>query len=116
SGMSELVQRLATGEHRVEISLRPERTVAALKQCIDRGYVHVRFTETRGGTELGIPLDRERTDLSSADFEHGTGHLVLAGALTLDYVNVRCIATIRLPELEGQGRLELIGASVPSGV
>ena len=50
--MDELVARLSAGDHPVEASLRPEKTIKALKECIDRGYVHIKFTETEGGTEL----------------------------------------------------------------
>jgi len=48
--MDELVQRLSEGDHPIEASLRPEKTVAALKECIDRGYVHNKYTDTRDGT------------------------------------------------------------------
>jgi hypothetical protein len=104
--MSELVERLSQNDHRVEITLRPEKTVKAFKECLDRGYVHVKFTETRGGTELGVRLDRQLTDLSRADFESETGQAKVVGSLTLDYVNVTCVADIDLPELSGRGRLE----------
>jgi hypothetical protein len=63
--MNDLVQRLSQGRHPVEVSLRPERTVEALKDALDRGYVHIRFTQTRGGTELGIPIDRQETDITA---------------------------------------------------
>jgi hypothetical protein len=69
------------------------------------GYVHVKFTETKGGTELGVRLDRETTDLSKADFENGKGKAHLEGDLTLDYVKVRCIADINLKTLTGKGHL-----------
>ena len=105
-----LVERLTEGEHAVEASLRPEKTVKALQECIDRSYVHIKFTETRGGTELGIKLDHEASDFSIADFDNQTGSVHLAGDLTLDYVKVRCIADIDLKTLAGKGRLELIGA------
>lgn len=104
--MTDLVQRLSEGSHPVEIALRPERSVAALKESIDRGYVHVKFTNTRGGTELGIPLDRQRSNVSDADFDRGTGTINLVGELTLDYVRVRCVADVELPSLKGQGHLE----------
>jgi hypothetical protein len=104
--MKDLVQRLSEGTHPVEISLRPERSVTAFKEALDRGYVHVKFTGTRGGTELGVPVDRERSDLSAADFEQGTGSATLAGELTLDYVKVRCVATVDLTTLAGQGHLQ----------
>jgi uncharacterized protein YbdZ (MbtH family) len=107
----ELVDRLSEGEHPVEASLRPDRTAERLKQSIDRGFVHIKFTGTRGGTELGVRLDRDRSDVSRADFERRTGSVHLEGALTLNYVPVRCIADIDLSTLSGHGRLETVEGS-----
>ena len=104
--MSELVNKLADGKHPVEAVVRPEATTEAFKESIDRGYVHVKFTDTRGGTELGIRLDPDAIDLREADFEKGSGQVHLSGALTLDYVPVKCFAVIELPELKGYGWLE----------
>lgn len=103
--MDELVARLSAGDHPVEVSLRPEKTVKALKECIDRGYVHIKFTETKGGTELGVKLDREASDLSKADFDKETGNVYLVGNLILNYVKVQCVADIDLKTLEGEGYL-----------
>jgi hypothetical protein len=107
--MSDLVQRLANGEHPIEVSLRPTKTVNAFKDSLDRGYVHVRFTDTQGGTELGVPIDRDRTDVSAANFDAPSGTAVIVGRLTLDYVPVTCIANIDLATLAGVGRLEIGG-------
>jgi uncharacterized protein YbdZ (MbtH family) len=52
-----LVRRLAQGSHPLVAGLRPDKSVKALKEGIDRGYVHVKFTATKGGTELGVRLD-----------------------------------------------------------
>jgi hypothetical protein len=103
--MDELVKRLSEGDHPVEASLRPEKTVPAFKEAIDRGYVHIKFTDTRGGTELGVRLDQAVSDLRGADFEDQTGSVHLVGDLTLNYVKVRCIADIDLTTLAGQGHL-----------
>jgi len=100
-----LVDRLCEGDHPVEAGLRPEKTVKLFKEAIDRNYVHVKFTATRGGTELGVRLDREASDFSNADFETGTGSVHIEGGLTLDYVKVRCIADIDLQTLNGNGHL-----------
>ncbi|MCB0164918.1 MAG: MbtH domain protein [Anaerolineae bacterium] len=104
--MNELVQRLAAGKHPVVAGRADSAT--ELKESIDRGYVLIKFTETRGGTELGIRLDESGTDLSQADFDQGTGTVHLAGNLTLDYVRVRCIVEINLATLAGQGGLEIL--------
>jgi hypothetical protein len=107
STMSDLVTQLANGRHPIEVSLRPNRTVAALKECLDRGYVHVKFTGTRGGTELGVPVDRERSRLNEADLDAGSGSLTIVGRLSLDFVPVTCVATIDVATLTGAGHLEL---------
>jgi uncharacterized protein YbdZ (MbtH family) len=104
----DLVTRLCKGRHPVEVSLRSEKTARSLKERIDLGYVYIKFTETRGGTELGVRLDRDATDLSQADFENQIGAAHLEGGLTLNYVNVRCIADINLQTLKGEGRLEQV--------
>jgi uncharacterized protein YbdZ (MbtH family) len=100
-----LVDKLCEGKHPVEASLRPEKTARALKDRIDMGYVHIKFTGTKGGTELGVRLDRNTTDLSHADFERQAGTAHLEGELTLDYVKVRCIADIDLRTFDGEGYL-----------
>ena len=102
--MSELVQKLSQEQHPVELTSRPMRDIKALKQCIDRGFVHVKFTNTKGGTELGIRIDKDSSNLN-ADFEKGTGKIRLVGGLTLDYQKVQCIADIDLASFAGTGYL-----------
>jgi hypothetical protein len=110
--MNDLVRRLSQDQP-VVASLRPEPTLEAFKAALDRGYVHVLFTETRGGTELGVRIDPALLDLSSADWESRTGTARLAGELVLDYVRVRCHAAIDLATLAGTGRLEPLGDAEP---
>ena len=105
-----LVDRLCEGDHPVAVGLRPEKTLKVFKEAIDRNYVHIKFTATRGGTELGVALDRAASDFSGADFETGTGSIHIEGGLTLDYVRVRCIADIDLNTLEGSGHLVKVEA------
>ncbi|HET6978366.1 MAG TPA: MbtH family NRPS accessory protein [Pyrinomonadaceae bacterium] len=108
---NDLVNRLCEGDHPVEASLRPEKTVQILKERVDMGHVHIKFTDTRGGTELGVRLDRDASDLSKADFDAGQGTVHLEGTLTLNYVPVRCIADIDLSTLEGKGHLVALEAA-----
>src|SRR5215475_1043229 len=100
-----LVERLCEGDHTVEVGLRPEKTVKSFKEAIDRDYVHIKFTQTRGGTELGFRLDQSASNFSDADFENGSGTAHVEGNLTLDYVKVKCVADIDLNTLVGKGRL-----------
>jgi len=104
--MNELVQKL-TQEQPIIASLRPEATPAQLKAAVDRGYVLIKFTETRGGTELGIRFIPELSDVSGANYEAGTGQIRLVGDLVLDYVPVRFHGHIDLATMAGTGRLEI---------
>lgn len=106
-----LVERLCEGEQSVEVGLRPEKTLKRFKDAIDRDYVHIKFIQTRGGTELGFRLNRDSSDFSKADFENGSGVAHLEGDLTLDYVNVKCVADIDLGMLAGKGRLVKLGSA-----
>lgn len=101
----DLVERLTQGDHPIEINLRPQRTAQILKERIDMGTVQIKFTGTKGGTELGVRLDRDAIDTSKADFEAGEGTVHLEGTVTLNYVPVRCVADIDLGSFDGQGRL-----------
>lgn len=106
-----LVERLCEGSHAVEVALRPERTVKLFKEAIDRDYVCIKFTQTKGGTELGFHLDEGASDLSKANFERGKGPVHLEGNLTLDYVKIKCIADIDLSTLTGKGHLVKVEAN-----
>ena len=106
--LDELVTRLAKGDHAVEVGLRPEKTAEAFKAAIDRGYVHIKFTETKGGTELGVRLDTGASDWKQADFSQAKGSVHVEGTLTLNYVKVRCVADIKLETLTGTGHLVIL--------
>ncbi len=97
---------LCQGTHPVEVVLQPEKTVDLFRQALKRGYVHIKFTDTKGGTELGLRLDLAASDLSQAYFENASGLAKIVGNLTLEYTQVRCIADIDLSNLEGTGHLE----------
>lgn len=105
--MSDLPNRLSQGNTRVTFRARHGDARAELKEAIERKYVHVLFTETQGGTELGFPLDEAQSDLSGAEWERGEGTVRLVGDLKLDGVPVRCVAEIDLASVEGVGRLEI---------
>lgn len=95
----DLVDRLSIGRHPVDVVLRPQASIEGLRSAIDDGYVHIRFTETQGGTELGVWLDRD------ACRTPGSGPLHLAGSLNLDLREVRCEADIDPETFTGTGRL-----------
>jgi hypothetical protein len=104
--MNELTERLTVEQPIVMGGADP--TVAELRERTgEMAYVLVKFTQTRGGTELGFPLDPDTTDISAANFEDGTGSVHVEGHLILNDDPVRCIADIDLATLKGTGRLKL---------
>jgi len=106
--MDDLVARLSSGTHPVILGLRPEPTIAGLREQIGYDYLHVKFTGTRGGTELGVTLDKPACDFTALDTDPPVGHLHIAGTLTLNYVKVRCVADVDLETFAGTGHLEPI--------
>jgi hypothetical protein len=104
--MNELTERLTVEQPIVMGGADPTMEELRNRTC-EMGYVLVKFTQTRGGTELGFPLDRTATDLSTADFDEGTGTVHVEGHLILNDDPVRCIANIDLATLKGTGRLAL---------
>ncbi|MBD2895150.1 MbtH domain protein [Actinomadura sp. RB99] len=109
--MDELTERLTTEQPVVMGGAQP--TVEELHERVgDLGYCLIKFTETRGGTELGVRLDRDATDTSAADFDKGTGSVHIEGFLILNDDPVRCVADLDLATLKGTGRLMLVDKSV----
>jgi hypothetical protein len=103
--VNELVERLTRAEQPVAVG-GPSPHVADLRERIEQfQYVFIKFTDTRGGTDLGVSLDQAATQTGQADFAHATGTVHIEGTLTLDFVPVRCIADIDLATLTGTGRL-----------
>jgi hypothetical protein len=103
--MSALVEFLQS-EQPIEASLRPEPTAGALQAALDRGVVHVKFVNTRGGTELGVRVNAAETNLTGADFAAGRGTVRLVGTLTLDFIPVRFEGVLALDTLRGTGSLQ----------
>lgn len=104
--MDSLVKQLVASKQRV--TLERSKSVEDLQRAIGRGYLLVKFPETKGGTELGITLDPSRTVLENADFSTRSGTVHLAGTLVLNYNQVELDLDIDLATLEGQGCLKLI--------
>jgi hypothetical protein len=72
------------------------------------GYVFIKFTGTRGGTDLGVRVDKSATRTDQASFENATGTVHVGGTLTLNYIKVRCVADIDLATLRGTGHLVIL--------
>lgn len=100
--------RLSRGLQPVELALRAERNTDALLRQVKTGCVQVRFTGTRGGTELSVPMESEDVQRISEQVERGEKTIRFTGGLSVDYTRVRCIADIDVETLTGTGKLEIL--------
>ena len=105
--INELVQRLSEGKHEVVIGHRDE-PYEEIKQRVEDGYIHIKFTQTRGGTELGINVDLNSTNVRELDFSKRKGVLHIEGTTNLNYNQVRCVADIDLETRKGEGYLQVV--------
>ncbi|MEO9028669.1 MAG: MbtH domain protein [Ktedonobacteraceae bacterium] len=103
--MNELVQRLSEGDHPVTVGGPKPSLEEFHKRLTEMGYVFIKFTDTRGGTDLGVYIDKSATDTTQPHFEQLSGTVHVEGTLTLNYCKVRCIADIELATLNGTGHL-----------
>jgi hypothetical protein len=115
--MHDLTQRLTVSQPIIMGGTEP--TAEELRKRVEEmAYVLVKFTETRGGTELGFALNQDASDVSAADFEQGKGVVHVEGNLILNDDPVTVIADIDLATLKGTGRLALreTSAAAANGV
>lgn len=106
--MNELIERLSIGKHPVVFEVRSKGMQEIKHRLIELKFVFVKFTSTRGGTELGINVEDNFTCLNNANLEEGIGNIHIVGWCTLNYHKVRCVADIDLASMEGTGYLELV--------
>jgi len=76
-----------------------------LKRAVEVGYVLIKFTETKGGTELGCNIKNENPKCYA---EWKEGQLVVHGRLKLDFTPLLVHATIKLDTFQGTGFVEPI--------
>ena len=101
----DLVTYLSQGDHPVQVIAN---SAEQLRERIKSGYVKIKFTDTRGGTELGIKLDAGAAEALGTDLAGQNGKLHITGDLTLNYRRVRLTADVALETLKGFGRLQPI--------
>ena len=109
---NELCKKLMTEQEIVVIRYRDRDTdepdADKLKAAIERGYVLVKFPNTKGGTELGANLGEDGPEPGTVDWDAKPGHVTVKGKLKLDYCPLLLTATINLETFKGTGHVEEI--------
>ncbi|OJW46877.1 MAG: hypothetical protein BGO67_04135 [Alphaproteobacteria bacterium 41-28] len=105
--MDRLVSTLIEDKHPIELEVRTE-TLSELSERIKGGFVFINFTDTQGGTEIGIELDESSKKLTDTILKKDIGTLKIVGTCEINYHKVKCHAEINLKTRQGLGYLELI--------
>lgn len=105
--MDRLVGTLVEGKHPVEFEARTE-TLNELSERIKGGFVFIKFTDTEGGTEIGINLEEGSKKLNDNILKKDTSTIKIAGTCELNFHNVKCHAEINLKTRKGFGYIELL--------
>ncbi|MGB0909658.1 MAG: MbtH family protein [Nitrospirales bacterium] len=104
----ELVDFLSAGDHPVKLELKSDTKDVELQNAINKGYVVIRFSDTRGGTDLGIRIERDLCVLDNCDVQILRGRMQIVGTVVLNNIRVRCTADINLEDCLGTGHLDRI--------
>ncbi len=105
--MDDLVERLLKRQP-IAFESRTDTLNEVKERLMEMKFVFITFTETKGGTELGIDVDMDLTDIKNADFDEGTGVISVIGTCMLNYQKVRCVSEVDLSTKKGTGFLELL--------
>ena len=103
--MNDLVQRLSKGVHPVIVGGPNPSAKEFNNQLTNIGYAFIKFTDTAGGTDLGVRIDPINTKIEEGDFDNSTGTVHVEGTLTLNFIPVRCVANIDLESMTGTAQL-----------
>lgn len=103
--MDNLIERLLQ-KQLIDFESRTNTLEEVKERLTEIKFVFVTFTETRGGTELGIDVDLDLTNIENTDFKKGSGIIHVVGTCILNYQKVRCIADVDLSTKKGTGYLE----------
>lgn len=105
--MDSLVERLLSNQP-IEFESRTDTLEELKERLTEIKFVFITFPKTKGGTELGIDVDLDLTDIKNANFDKGAGNIRVIGTCELNYQKVRCIAEVDLSTKKGTGHLELV--------
>jgi len=104
---NELVRKLMN-EQPVQIIRYLEEgkpSIEKLRRAVETGYILVKFTETKGGTELGCNVKNDNPKCSIQWKENS--QLTFSGRLKLDFTPILVHATIDCTTFQGTGRVEV---------
>lgn len=104
---NELVKKLMK-EQTVQIIRYLENSkpsIEKLRRAVEVGYILVKFSETKGGTELGCNVKNENPRCS---VEWKDSKIIFHGRLKLDFTPILVHATIDLTTFQGTGYVEPI--------
>lgn len=104
--LKSLIEKLINTHHSVVIGYRNESTEMLAENLKDH-YIHIKFPDTQGETELGLSIDQELSNISEFLNDPDQGTLHIAGRTTLDYKPILCLAEIDKKTRKGKAYVQL---------
>jgi hypothetical protein len=101
-----LVEKLISTKHSVVIGYRNESDEELAESLKDR-YIHIKFPNTQGETELGISIDPNLSNIDEFLDHPDQGTLHIAGRTVLDSQPILCSVQINKKTREGIADVQL---------
>lgn len=101
-----LIDFLGNGQHPVILEQRISEQNDLFKK-LREGFVFIRFTDTKGETELGVNLIPSECNLEDL-FKEKSKKAHLVGTCELNFVPVKCVVEVDLDNRAGLASLEVL--------
>lgn len=101
-----LVEKLINTKHSVVIGYRNESDVELAESLKDH-YIHIKFSNTQGETELGISIDPNLSNIDEFLDHPNQGIFHIAGRTILDSEPILCTAQIDKKTRKGTADVQL---------
>lgn len=97
--MDTLVAFLMSKQQPVKAVLKPDETLDEFVACMNRKFVNLVFTDTKGSTEIGITLTE--STLKADEIDDSTETIILQGKCGLNFEKIKVKVELSLKDFTG---------------
>lgn len=101
--MDTLVAFLISKQQPVRVVLKPEETLEEFVACMERKFVNLLFTDTKGGTEIGITITE--TSLKADEIHNSAEIFTLQGECSLNFEKIKVKVDLALKDFTGSAEV-----------
>jgi len=104
--MDKLLHFLSQGDHPVKVILKPKETLDEFISCMERGFLNVLFSDTQGGTEVGIVISQ--SSLEYGDIDQSTQNISIQGECGLNFNKIKISMELSLTDYTGLAQVRIL--------